>query len=41
MSRLADEGFDHPAEMIYSNQLVQRRWKQCLLPPRFTLNVGQ
>jgi hypothetical protein len=23
------------------NQIIQRRWKQRLLPARFTLNVGQ
>jgi hypothetical protein len=27
--------------MIGWNQIIQRRWKQRLLPARFTLNVGQ
>jgi hypothetical protein len=32
---------NHSTDMIGRNQIIQRRWKQRLLPARFTLNVGQ
>lgn len=36
-----NERLDHPANVIGRNQFIQRRWKQRVLPPRFSLYVCQ
>jgi len=38
--QLCHERLNYSTDMIGRNQIVQRRWKQRLLPARFTLNIG-